>query len=65
VMPLNQGTIDRARQAFPFEPIRALDALHVASAVTARMAMPGLEFLSLDDRVRKVAVALGFNVLPA
>lgn len=65
IMPLEPPVLERARQAFPFEPVRALDALHMASALVARGAMPGLAFVSLDGRVRKVAPALGFNVLPA
>lgn len=55
----------RARQRFPAGPIRTLDALHLASALVARSVIPGLEILSLDDRVRKAGAQLGFVVQPA
>lgn len=56
--------LERARRPFPNEPIRTLDALHLASALVARTALPGLSFLSLDRRVRSSAEALGFTVVP-
>ena len=56
--------VDRARQPFPGEPIRTLDAIHLASALTARTAIAGLRLLSLDERVRKVAKRLGLELLP-
>ncbi len=56
--------VERARQPFPGEPIRTLDAIHLASALTARTAIAGLKLLSLDDRVRKAAKKLGLDVIP-
>jgi hypothetical protein len=56
--------VDRSRQPFPGEPIRTLDAIHLASVLTARTAIAGLKLLSLDDRVRKAAKRLGMEVLP-
>ncbi|MGH8317589.1 MAG: type II toxin-antitoxin system VapC family toxin [Steroidobacteraceae bacterium] len=56
--------VERCRQPFPVEPIRTLDAIHLASALLGRGAIAGLKVLSLDDRVRKNAAALGFDVLP-
>jgi predicted nucleic acid-binding protein len=56
--------VDRARQPFPEEPIRTLDAIHLASALTARAAIAELKLLSLDDRVRKSAKKLGLQLLP-
>src|SRR5688500_10750639 len=53
--------VDRARQPFPGEPIRTLDAIHLASVITARTAIAGLRLLSLDDRIRKVAKKLGLE----
>ena len=57
--------VDRARQPFPEEPIRTLDAIHLASALAARAALVGLKILTLDDRVRRAARKLGLEVLPA
>ena len=56
--------VERARQPFPGEPIRTLDAIHLASALTARTAIAGLSLLSLDDRVRKAAKKLGLDIIP-
>jgi hypothetical protein len=57
--------VDRARRPFPGQPIRTLDALHLASARAARAAVPGLSLLGLDRRVRGAGAALGFAVVPA
>lgn len=61
---LGKEILVRARQRFPAEPVRTLDALHLASALTAKVAMPDLALLSLDGRVRASGEALGFDVLP-
>ena len=64
LLRLGGEVLERARRPFPEEPIRTLDALHLASALVARAAVPGLSMLSLDQRVRASALALGFAVLP-
>jgi predicted nucleic acid-binding protein len=56
--------VERARQPFPGEPIRTLDAIHLASALVARTAIVGLRLLSLDDRVRKAGKKLGLETVP-
>jgi len=56
--------IERARRPFPAEPVRTLDAIHLASALAARSAVPGIELLSLDDRIRESGRQLGFRILP-
>jgi predicted nucleic acid-binding protein len=56
--------VERARQPFPGEPIRTLDAIHLASALVARTAIVGLTLLSLDDRVRKAGERLGLEITP-
>ena len=56
--------VARARQPFPGEPIRTLDALHLASALVAAASVPDLDILSLDDRIRTAAQGLGFVVQP-
>jgi predicted nucleic acid-binding protein len=65
VLRIAPQIIERARQSFPEEPIRTLDALHVASALYARATLPGLVLLSLDDRVRRVSKSLGFEIQPS
>jgi len=57
--------VERARQPFPGEPVRTLDAIHLASALMARGTLHGLELLTLDERIRRAARPLGFRVRPA
>ena len=57
--------VHRSRRSFPREPIRALAAVHLATALAVRHLSPGLLVLSLDDRIRDNAAALGFQVAPA
>lgn len=65
VLRIGSEIVDRARRPFPGEPIRTLDAMHLAAALTARSAVPGLELLSLDDRIRRAGRLLGLRVRPA
>lgn len=65
LVQLHEEILDRARRPFPNEPLRTLDALHLASALVARTAVPDLVVVSLDRRVRKTGLDLGFEVLPA
>jgi predicted nucleic acid-binding protein len=64
VLRIAPEIVERARQPFPGEPIRTLDAIHLASALVARTAIAGLTLLSLDDRVRKAGKKLGLDVIP-
>lgn len=65
ILRLSADIIERARQRFPTEPVRTLDALHLAAAIAAKAASSDLAVLSLDDRIRTNARALGFAVVPA
>lgn len=62
---LDQEVLDRVRRPFPAEPIRTLDAIHLATALLARGLVADLAVLSLDDRVRRSAAQLGMTVLPS
>jgi predicted nucleic acid-binding protein len=64
VFGVGHEVLDRARQPFPKEPIRTSDALHLATAILARSAVPGIQLLSLDGRLRASARRLGFRLLP-
>ncbi len=64
LLALDEEVIERARRPFPDEPIRTLDAIHVASALVARKAVMDVTVLSLDDRVRSAAHRLGFDLAP-
>lgn len=62
---MNADVLDRAKEDFPVEPIRALDALHLASAVVFRRLVPDLGLLTLDRRIRENGPHLGFDVWPS
>jgi hypothetical protein len=64
VLRIAPEVVERARQPFPGEPVRTLDAIHLASVLVARSAVAGLELLSLDDRIRRTAGRLGIQVNP-
>jgi hypothetical protein len=61
---LSLDIVDRARRPFPAEPVRTLDAIHLASALAVRSTVPRMELLSLDDRIRRAAEQLGFRLQP-
>jgi predicted nucleic acid-binding protein len=61
---LDSEIVERARRPFPNEPIRTLDAIHLASAVVAQSLVPDIRLLSLDNRIRSCAMHLGFEVVP-
>ncbi len=65
LVALDEEIIERARRPFPSEPVRTLDAIHLASALTARKAVSDLAMLSLDGRVRRAADSLGFVLIPS
>jgi hypothetical protein len=64
VLEISSEVASRAEQAFPVEPVRTLDALHLSSALLLRQAVPELVVVSTDGRVRDNASQLGFEVFP-
>jgi uncharacterized protein with PIN domain len=64
VLRINSDFLERARRPFPAEPVRTLHAVHLASALWVRSVVPEVQLLSLDQRVRRSAMELGFNVQP-
>jgi hypothetical protein len=64
VFELDRAIEERARRAFPAEPLRTLDAIHMATAALAHSLVPELAVLSLDRRVRASAHQLGFATAP-
>jgi uncharacterized protein with PIN domain len=65
VLEISEDVIARARAGFPAEPVRSLDALHLASAWSVFATAGSVAMLALDDRVRSNARALGMKVIPA
>ena len=64
LLRLGDAIVARARDSFPREPIRSLDALHLASALDTVALIPETALVALDRRVRQNGQALGFRVLP-
>ncbi len=64
ILPLQTEIAERARQPFPREPVRTLDAVHLATLVVARALVPRLRVLSLDERIRRNAREMGFETVP-
>ena len=61
---LDPEIVERARRPFPAEPIRTLDAIHLATALLARSLVGELAVLSLDERIRRGAGQVGLPLLP-
>ena len=57
--------MERSRRTFPEEPVRTADAIHLSTLLAARSLVTELALLSMDERMRRNAAALGINVLPA
>jgi predicted nucleic acid-binding protein len=64
VLELSRDVAERAAARFPVEPVRTLDAIHLASMTILRESLPDLTALTADERVRRNSALLGFNVLP-
>jgi predicted nucleic acid-binding protein len=64
VYAVTDEIIERAGDRFPAEPLRTLDAIHLATAVAYGRDVTPVEILSTDARVRDNAQALGLAVAP-
>ena len=65
MLELSREVAERAEGSLTVEPVRTLDALHLANALLLRQALPDLRILSTDDFVRSNGRGLGFEVFPA
>ena len=62
VVAITDAVLARVRRPFPVEPIRTLDAMHLATAELLGEPPPLMTIVSRDDRVRDNAVALGYAI---
>lgn len=62
--PIDLDLRDGLARPFPIEPLRTLDALHLATALSVRVPGEIVGFACLDERLRASAAALGFVLLP-
>ena len=65
LLQISADVLLRVRQPFPLEPVRTPDAIHLASALVARSAIPGLQMLSLDERIRSNARGMSIPIQPS
>jgi uncharacterized protein with PIN domain len=59
LMEISEEVRERASRAFPAEPVRTLDAIHLATALLFMRVLPELELLSCDERILRNAASLG------
>jgi len=62
VLDVNQVILERVRRPFPVEPIRTLDAVHLATAELLGEPPQLVTIVTRDERVRTNALALGYSV---
>jgi predicted nucleic acid-binding protein len=65
LLRIEADVVDRARRPFPAEPLRTLDAIHVATAEIVAASVNDFAVLALDGRIRRAARGLGLSVVPA
>jgi len=64
LVALSETVIEYAKRAFPAEPVRTLDAIHLATIKVWDESFGMAGVLSTDARVRDNAAAWGLAVLP-
>jgi predicted nucleic acid-binding protein len=62
ILDVDRAVLDRVRRPFPIEPIRTLDAVHLATMELIGEAPQLVTIVTRDDRVRDNARALGYVV---
>jgi predicted nucleic acid-binding protein len=65
VHDLSEVVLSRARDRLPVEPVRTLDAFHLATIQVLQEALGAITVMSFDDRIRENARAFAIAVLPA
>jgi len=61
ILEISDQVARRAEEGFPSEPVRTLDAIHLASALLLRQSFPDLLVVSADERVGANATLLGLR----
>lgn len=60
-MALTDEVLARAGMTFPVEPVRTLDAIHLATALAFSRTFPEIKVVSLDRRILQNAEAMGLT----
>lgn len=63
IMEVDSEIIRTASDPFPVEPVRSLDAIHLATALKFLEAYPALQLASLDHRILANAEPLGIPTI--
>jgi predicted nucleic acid-binding protein len=63
VMPITEEILTRVGKPFPVEPVRTLDAIHLATAEALADEPQYLTLLTRDERIRANADVLGYSVV--
>ncbi|MDB4913619.1 MAG: Ribonuclease VapC [Gemmatimonadetes bacterium] len=63
VVPVSDDILERAGRPFPVEPVRTLDAIHLASIQWLSLPVEDVIVVTRDRRVRENAAALGYTVV--
>ena len=61
ILEITEDIARRAEEGFPSEPVRTLDAIHLASALFLHQSFPNLVIFSSDERLAANAALLGFH----
>lgn len=64
ILEITDVVCQRAGQLFPCEPIRSLDAIHLASLLALHAVEPRIQPMTLDQRIWDNALQLGFTPRP-
>ena len=62
VVAVTDDVLARVRRPFPVEPVRTLDAVHIAAAESIGEPPQLMTIVTRDNRVRENATALGYSV---
>ena len=62
VLPVTDDVLVRVGKPFPVEPVRTLDAIHLATAAALADEPQLLTILTRDDRIRANASAIGYAI---
>jgi PIN domain nuclease of toxin-antitoxin system len=64
VCAVSDEILRRASDPFPVEPVRSLDAIHLATVLAFTQQVANVDVISTDARIRDNAQALGLTVVP-
>ena len=62
LLDIDQAVLDRVRRPFPVEPVRTLDAIHLATVELLEEPPQLVTIVTRDERVRANASAFGYRI---